>query len=59
MASGLCVPSLAAMDFLEVSREYIRGAPVFDVDISAPNGERWCFYIDIHTGAVVCYHRDD
>jgi uncharacterized membrane protein YkoI len=46
----------------EVSRSYIGGrgntTPVFDVDIVATNGDRWCVYVDIHTGAILDYHRD-
>ncbi|MDR2167133.1 MAG: PepSY domain-containing protein [Clostridiales bacterium] len=48
--------------FREISRSYIgpdrNATPVFDVDITAANGERWCFYIDIHTGAILRYHRE-
>jgi uncharacterized membrane protein YkoI len=46
----------------EVSRSYIGGrgnvTAVFDVDIVAANGERWCVYVDLHTGAILDYHRD-
>jgi len=43
----------------DVSRGYLRGVPVFDVDITTVNGEKWCFYIDIHSGVILWYHRDD
>jgi len=43
----------------DVSRGYMRGVPVFDVDITTVNGEKWCFYVDIHSGAILWYHRDD
>ena len=41
----------------EVSRSSTQGRPAFDVDIVV-NGQRWCFYIDIHTGHIIRYHRD-
>jgi uncharacterized membrane protein YkoI len=47
--------------FREISRSYARfghgETPVFDVDIVTANGERWCFYVDIHTGEIVSYRR--
>jgi uncharacterized membrane protein YkoI len=46
----------------EVSRSYFGGrgnvTAAFDVDIVATNGQRWCVYVDIHTGAILHYHRD-
>jgi uncharacterized membrane protein YkoI len=46
----------------EVSRSYIGGrgntTAVFDVDIVTTGGERWCVYVDLHTGAILRYHRD-
>ena len=41
----------------EVSRSYIWDRPAFDVDITV-NGQRWCFYIDIHTGQILRYYRE-
>ena len=41
----------------EVSRSYIGDRPAFDVDITV-NGQRWCFYIDIHTGQILRYYRE-
>ena len=41
----------------EVSRSYVGDRPAFDVDITV-NGQRWCFYIDIHTGQILRYYRE-
>ena len=42
----------------EVSRSYSGGSAAFDVDITTLNGQKWCFYIDIHTGQILRYHPD-
>jgi len=41
----------------EVTRSDLWGRPAFDVDITV-NGQRWCFYIDIHSGQILRYYRE-